>query len=654
MNKLGFYIENTTVRWMREALKQVQPPVILIHAQDRGLLRDIRAGLSPDSFIVGRLYLTPQKQDYFLTSGQPERRGREFAEEIINYDFQLAKEVGANGRLLIDAWMSMNECLPGPASFPGYVVDDEFRRRAEAYDRFQLAFKERLEAEGLVAVAFNFAAGNFTRPDHYLQWFPRTLENFTYLGFHEYGWPALKPGPDVATAALYYRTCMEGIRERYGDRHKVIITEAGLTMAYGHPQYPDEGWLNKLHTLSEDEYWASLLWYNNEMLKDPYVLGACLFEVGHASKWETFRHLGEDNDGNPILLMNRIEALSELPGPGEPPTEPPEPPQGDLYERTAALVDALTAEQAAIAALPAQADAVERLIAPLTAPADDGAEAVMTSRNLRTRVDQIIATLHQLQSDPNQDPEQIDRMLRHADQVSRQLTDLQPRVDDVAVASRTVQEIEAIFPAQKRAAQASSGLLTQVSDLLDQAQRLQSDLPANDFVPPEGVLDIRDEMPHHPTKSWPTRPMSQITQVVVHHTVTSPQTDPIALARAVISRRDLPGLMYHFLVQGEGGSFWTESLTSVVEQTFEEDVNASGVAVALAGDFTNAPPPEAQLDAAAAIIAQLVRTFDLDVDADIIGRSEIDPTASPGKQWLEGAQYKFTLLDKVRALLAAD
>jgi hypothetical protein len=47
----------------------------------------------------------------------------------------------------------------------------------------------------------------------------------------------------------------------------------------------------------------------------------------------------------------------------------------------------------------------------------------------------------------------------------------------------------------------------------------------------------------------------------------------------------------------------------------------------------------------------LVKTYGLNVDADIIGRSEVDSVASPGKQWLQGAQYKFTLLDKVRALV---
>ncbi|MBK9230227.1 MAG: hypothetical protein IPO15_04940 [Anaerolineae bacterium] len=58
MNKLGFYIENSTVPFIREALALIKPPVILFHAGDRGLLREIRTSLSPDSFIIGRLFVT--------------------------------------------------------------------------------------------------------------------------------------------------------------------------------------------------------------------------------------------------------------------------------------------------------------------------------------------------------------------------------------------------------------------------------------------------------------------------------------------------------------------------------------------------------------------------------------------------------------------
>ena len=93
--------------------------------------------------------------------------------------------------------MGLNEALRGPASFPDGRPDAATLRRAEALDRLQLAFHERLAERGIEAVAFNFGAGNFTHPDHYLHLFPRTLENYTYLGFHEYGWPTLAPAPAV-------------------------------------------------------------------------------------------------------------------------------------------------------------------------------------------------------------------------------------------------------------------------------------------------------------------------------------------------------------------------------------------------------------------------------------------------------------------------
>ncbi len=312
MNKLGFYVENTTVQYLRDALRKVLPPVMLIHAGDRGLLREIRGGLSPNTFMVGRFFVDQSQQTAWLDSGDPAAAGRTCAEQIINYDFSLAKERGQNGRLLIDAWMSLNESVRGPASFPSGQPDAETKRRLDALDKFQEAFYLRLRVDGLEAVAFNFAAGNFTEGSHYLDYFPRTLTAYKYLGFHEYGWPTLEPRSDAATAALFYRRAMTEIRKKYGDRHQVIITELGLARMYKYPTSPagDVGWLYPGETISEDQYWTSLQWYNTELLRDSYVIGGALFNVGHTGKWETFRHLGVDNQGRPILLMDKIATLN--------------------------------------------------------------------------------------------------------------------------------------------------------------------------------------------------------------------------------------------------------------------------------------------------------------------------------------------------------
>lgn len=478
MNKLGFYIENTTVNFLRSALRQVKPPTILIHAQDRGLLREIRRDLSPNSFVIGRLFKDNAQQDAWLDSGDPERYGREFAEEIIHYDFELATEKGAGDRLLIDAWMSLNEAIRGPASFPGYAVDDQFRRRAEAYDRFQDAFRQRLAAEGLQAVAFNFAAGNFTKPEHYLDWFPRTLASYTYLGFHEYGWPGLKPGPGVATAALFYRTCMTGIRQQYGGGHRAIITELGLTMAYGHPGNPDHGWLNSAQPLNQDEYWNALNWYNSEILKDDYVMGGCLFQVGHAGRWVTFRHLGEDASGQAILLINRIEGLASGVTPPPPPKEPPQPPPpGDLSltERVDKLISDATSAAAVAGGLPAKADAVEGRLTPLAPQAQEGLAAAAGASNLRTRLAQVQAALDDLEVDPP--PEGWAAAKERATVLSGKLNDLQPQVDLTGSASTRVRDIQQAFPAQSQEAQIAVSLQADLQRILDEAQTLRVSIP---------------------------------------------------------------------------------------------------------------------------------------------------------------------------------
>ncbi|MCS6825039.1 MAG: hypothetical protein NZ553_00345 [Caldilinea sp.] len=312
-NRLGFYLHSTENRdGLWDAISRVQPPVILIHedAANDILLREVREWRAPNAFVIGRFYLTNDAQRAMLESGDPEGEGRRFAERILTYDFGKFTRRHPNGRLYIDAWMSLNECLPGPASGSYRENPAYYQRLYDAYDRFQVAFRHRLMQEGIEAVAFNFAAGNFSAASHYLNFFPRTLASYLYLGFHEYGWPSLIPGPGTHTGAGLYRSVLQAARRSDGSRHRIVITEAGLTRAYGHPHNPDEGWLNRQDPLDENRYWESLAWYN-ALLDQDDVVGACLYQVGHRGDWATFRHLGVDNQGRPLRVIDRIVALRE-------------------------------------------------------------------------------------------------------------------------------------------------------------------------------------------------------------------------------------------------------------------------------------------------------------------------------------------------------
>ena len=100
-------------------------------------------------------------------------------------------------------------------------------------------------------------------------------------------------------------------------------------------------------------------------------------------------------------------------------------------------------------------------------------------------------------------------------------------------------------------------------------------------------------------------------------------------------------------MDGDGVSYWTQPLEAVLPQTQVESVNLTGVAVALAGNFSKTVPSDAQLQEAAEVIAWLL--YELNLPAErVVGRSEVEPgVVSPGAQWLQGAVFKDDLMARV-------
>ncbi len=287
-HKFGFHI-NAISKPVADAILRIKPQLIKTLHHDVNFWRKVRQIL-PDTFIVGRLFdPTQQFED------DPVRRGREFAERILREE---VNRFEANGRPIYNAWESFNEVMSETSP------DDKQKR----YDAFQVAFAEKMKAAGFEAVAMNFATGNFLG-EQFLKNFQGTLETHKYLGFHEYDWPTLDRLHKIGLAdgnggmwlALRYRRIMQVVRQQYPNRHTAIITELGMTQ--GVQGGPDVGPWDKSHPISPDDYWQSLLWYNSEIMKDDYVLGACLFVVGAAYPWESFEQLGP--------IMERLATFQE-------------------------------------------------------------------------------------------------------------------------------------------------------------------------------------------------------------------------------------------------------------------------------------------------------------------------------------------------------
>ncbi|MFZ5917633.1 MAG: N-acetylmuramoyl-L-alanine amidase [Chloroflexota bacterium] len=175
-------------------------------------------------------------------------------------------------------------------------------------------------------------------------------------------------------------------------------------------------------------------------------------------------------------------------------------------------------------------------------------------------------------------------------------------------------------------------------------------LPGGGVAPP-AITDLTGSLPKHATKTFDTRPTSQIEYLIVHHTATRGDLSAERIARYQVEQQDRPGISYHFYLTGDGVVNQTHKLETVSMHAY--DKSPVSVGIAFGGDFTNAVPTAAQLENGAQLLAYLLQQLGLSIDS-IKGLKEFVPThASPGQQWLDGKKWKDTLLSKVEALLAS-
>lgn len=153
-----------------------------------------------------------------------------------------------------------------------------------------------------------------------------------------------------------------------------------------------------------------------------------------------------------------------------------------------------------------------------------------------------------------------------------------------------------------------------------------SDVPAE-------IVDIVDLLPTHATKMYDTRSLDSITDLIIHHTVSSDERTSAQIATYHVSK-GWPGVGYHFIIGADGTIEQVNRLETVSYHA--SAANGYSVGIALKGDFTTEHPTDAQLESARWLVNWLGDEA-LDNVEIVYGHKEAAgaATACPGDSWDE-------------------
>lgn len=172
-------------------------------------------------------------------------------------------------------------------------------------------------------------------------------------------------------------------------------------------------------------------------------------------------------------------------------------------------------------------------------------------------------------------------------------------------------------------------------------------------IPPVQITNITDTLARSATAQYPTRSLSEVNRIIIHHTAVSEKVGPARIAKIQVERADKPGITYHYFIAENGDIYQTNNLTTVSDHT--QGHNQNGLAICFAGNFTDLIPTQAQLKASGVLCASLMLQLNI-TPTNVTGATELVNTQSPGKQWLTDKQWKTLLtaeINQARGLIPA-
>jgi hypothetical protein len=278
------FIRNTPASY--QFLRDTTPPLIKL-ASDVGWSSTVRHDF-PSMLIIGRL--SPENRTE-LAQMDPVRAANKYVTDLL-------PEYRANPH--VDYWEGWNEFDPRTPDQWNWFVQFEGQRAC------------LMRHYGYQTVIGNFSTG---RPEfnEMLMFLPAIrigLKCGAILGLHEYSAPSMQFGYQLAIPhrpafsdrgllTFRYRFWYEDILKPLNLPIPLVITEMGVDGGVGGGRPGPSGvggWLD-FTRYWQDQGWggdgagvytSQLAWYDSEMRKDPYVIGATIFTAGRPGGWESF------------------------------------------------------------------------------------------------------------------------------------------------------------------------------------------------------------------------------------------------------------------------------------------------------------------------------------------------------------------------------
>ncbi|KAH8275980.1 hypothetical protein KR018_000488, partial [Drosophila ironensis] len=157
------------------------------------------------------------------------------------------------------------------------------------------------------------------------------------------------------------------------------------------------------------------------------------------------------------------------------------------------------------------------------------------------------------------------------------------------------------------------------------------------------VVAVRGEVPIVTRSEWNARPASgpidsmetPLPRAAIAHTAGSGCSDDAGCALAMrnlqhyqMSRQQFSDIGYHYLIGGNGRVY--EGRSANQRGAFAGANNEGSLAIAFIGNFVQAEPSQAALDAAQQLLEHSVQKGQLREDYKLLGHRQLSATSSPG------------------------